>query len=190
MRDLQVELGAAGRTFGAATALGLFCATVIGACVAPGARRGWGAPPRSSDEVRAAVEREFDPYSRVETWLGPRVNGDDGLSWRLRRRAPAEGAARFALDIEWSGAEWRFFESAYVLGGRRLELSSTGRDVLDSGRVRERIAVEAPLEWLESAEEGPLRLRLFGAKGHADLALPRYHVRGFLAASTPGRESN
>jgi len=161
-------------------AAALACLTA--ACAAPGLARHASATPRSADDVRNSVEREFDPYRRVEVLRGPEVVCGDDAHWRLRRTTLEHAAPEFALELEWRGAEWKFFENAYELGGRRLELRNEGRDVLESARVRERARIELPSEMLSEPRDGPLQLRVFGAKGNVDVSLPRYYLRGFLAA--------
>lgn len=166
---------------GWATLAGLLVSGVA-ACVAPRFAHGVEFAPRTADEVRAGVEREFDPYRRIEVLRGPEVIVGDDVRWRLARRTPQQAAAEYSLELEWRGAEWKFFENAYELGGRRLELRSGGRDVLESARVRERVLVQLPRELLDEPRDGPLQLRVFGAKGDLDLSLPRFYLRGFLGA--------
>ena len=158
------------------------------ACATPRALGGYArAEPRDADQVRSCVERVWDPYRRVETQRGPSRRQGPELTWSLERTQAGEAPERFELVCAWSGDSWRFLESAYDIEGRRFELQVVDRDVSADAHVAEHVRVRLPRPVLEEPRDGPLKLRLFGTKGHVDLELPRWYLQGFLAACPAAR---
>lgn len=155
---------------------------LCGACATPRALGGYArGEPRDADEIRAAVERTWDPYRRLETLRGPTQQRGE-ISWSLVRTRERDDPELIELDCAWSGETWRFLESAFDIEGRQLDLRVVDRGVTAGARVAERVRVRLPRPLLEEPRDGPLKLRLFGAKGHVDVELPRHYVRGFLDA--------
>lgn len=152
------------------------------ACATPRALGGYErAEPRAADEVRTAVERDWDPYRRLETLRGPTLRLGD-LAWALVRTRERDEPEQIELDCTWSGETWRFLDSAFDIEGRRFEVRVVERGVTGGARVVERVRVRLPRPVLEEPRDGPLKLRVFGSKGQVDVELSRAYVDGFLAA--------
>ena len=156
---------------------------LCGACATPRAFTGIEADvPRSSEDVRRAVERHWDPYRRLATATGPTVRQNDELRWSLACSRAGDEPEVIELVCAWRGESWRFLESAFDIEGRRYDLRVVDRSVSDAARVVEELRVRLPRAVLDTRSDGPLKLRLFGAKGQVDVEVPRAYVTGFLAA--------
>lgn len=134
--------------------------------------------PRSASQVRDACTSEHDPFRKLTFVRAPPMRDGRDASFALTAAATS-GDAR--LEVVVQGDEWLFLDSALDSDGRELTCEQLDRRI-DGARVEETLVVCLPRTSLAERVGRELRLRLYGQRGHYDLVVPEFYVRGFVFA--------
>lgn len=140
--------------------------------------------PKTSDEVYAKTESEFDQYRRSTQITGPRLNLDNGntagTTTVLMRDIWIDGRRdSLQLYVSDPGFGWRFYGSANDIEGTSLPLLEISRDPV--GRYcYEDVAVVLTPEYLDARRESGLSIKVWGNAGQRIVDVPGFYVDGFL----------
>lgn len=171
------------RVFSSIFAAALFC----GSCALLPEQTSFSDEPRSASQVRDACTSEHDPFRKLTFVRAPRMRDGRKASFELSAAATSGDAQ---LDVVVHGDEWLFLESALDSDGRELTCEQIDRRI-DGARVEEALVVCLPRDGLAERVGRELRLRLYGQRGHYDLIVPEFYVRGFMFAleARPSRDA-
>ncbi|MFK5894997.1 MAG: hypothetical protein QM504_17405 [Pseudomonadota bacterium] len=86
----------------------------------------------------------------------------------------------YFLSTRYSGKGWRFYKSAYLVGGIKLKVSNINRQVIGGGQVFESLSIQLSKTQLTNFEETGIDALLVGSRGDSKLFVPAYYVQGFM----------
>ena len=161
--------------------------------------------PHDNKSVKARISIEHDPYRNTLTAIGPLValptaslnhRGHFGIrSWALDKRKfkPTDSVL---IYITAYFSDWAYLDSAYMKGGKKLDVTAIDRDVVNcssgySCEINETVGiiftVEELREWLKEGElshslehSHSLDFKLVGSHGSREVSVSKVYIKTFL----------
>ena len=147
-------------------------------CVGPTVSQIEANNPANESAVADRTTVEKDPFIGALAVVAPpfsfRAGGEPGVYALLESRGEIWMRCTFIRR------EWAFFETAWAIGGRRLESRIHDRKVESGYTVTETIDVRLDRADVIEAP-GDLWLRFDGKRGSAEVVIPQFYLLGFAS---------
>lgn len=133
--------------------------------------------------VADATQVTYDQYTKTTTVLADMVQESDGfnnITYRLRAGIKGKNNNYVQLYLTyWSQSGWYFLSSADDINGESLPVVTIDSQV-ESGAVRETLAVTLSRPYLDSHKLSGMNIRITGKRGSITVQVPSAYIAGFL----------
>lgn len=136
----------------------------------------------TADDVFLNTSVAVDGY-RKTTWIkGPLFRSSYNITNTifLRCLVQEENVSFYQLYISDKKQDWRFYNSAYDLKGKKLNFVQIDHEVTSGAMTKEDFAISLTKDYLTENTQTGLNIKIYGKRGDVVLSLPPHYIQGFL----------